>query len=187
MTLPVGRPALEQDTSRACIMAAAAPRLRGDGSTSASAEKEPLIIATPPWTLKGDFYTICYWISGTQAAKLPSAAYSPLEASSLFGDTSSSRPVGGVGMIQVMRFKESPVGPYDELAIIPGKFEWARQAADGREPAGQDYKISRIYVSQKHTCYNGRVSKLTNWPHMVDERLVTRHLLQTTTNAGESR
>lgn len=62
-------------------------------------------------------------------------------------------------MIQIIRYRESPVGPYDELAILPGTFEWSREGPDGQRTTSRNLKISRMYVSQKHTCYNGRASK----------------------------
>lgn len=127
-------------------------------AASKSIDDGPIITKSPPWTLTGDFYTLCSYITASQAANFPSVAYSPLEAASDFADPTLSRPVGGICMIQIIRYRQSPVGPYDELAIIPGKFEWSRESPDGERITSQDYKISRIYVSQKHTCYSGRSS-----------------------------
>lgn len=62
-------------------------------------------------------------------------------------------------MIQIIRYRDSPVGPYDELLVVPGSFDWSRDGPDGRREVGRNPRITRIYVSQKHTCYNGRVSK----------------------------
>ncbi|EHK46846.1 hypothetical protein TRIATDRAFT_45696 [Trichoderma atroviride IMI 206040] len=121
---------------------------------------DSIIIAPPPWTLKVDVYTAPFWISASQARNFPfDIAYSPLELSSEFSDLGSSRPVGGFGGIQVIRYKETPVGPYDELVIIPGKFEWTKQDSNDERTSGHSYKATRLYVSQKHTCFNGR----TNW------------------------
>lgn len=64
--------------------------------------------------------------------------------------------MGKIGMIQVLRYTESPVGPYDELLIIPGFFEYENE---GEKEEG--VRVSRIYVSQKYTCWNGRVSKFS--------------------------
>lgn len=100
-----------------------------------------------------------FWTSGEQAKSLPEHAYSPLEARSEFANTSSSRPVGGLGMVQILRYNDSPVGPYDEMLVVPGSFDWSRTGSDGRPEVGRNPRISRIYVSQKHTCYNGRLSK----------------------------
>ena len=54
-------------------------------------------------------------------------------------------------MIQIVRYSETPVGPYDELLIIPGDFK-ASQNDEKR------MRITRIYVNQSETCYNG-----TSW------------------------
>jgi hypothetical protein len=56
-------------------------------------------------------------------------------------------------MAQIIRYTDSPVGPYDELVLVPGKFEY--------EHGGKrsNAKVSRIYVSQEKACYNGRKSE----------------------------
>jgi hypothetical protein len=104
----------------------------------------------PPWTLKGTIYVFVWYISSASAASLPSLAYSPLEASSTFA---SQKPKGGVGMVQIIRYTESPVGPYDELVLVPGQFEYESNGTKS------NLKVSRIYVSQEKTCYNGRKSE----------------------------
>ena len=46
-------------------------------------------------------------------------------------------------------YKGRYLGPYDELVFIPGNFE---------TPQGKGKKnlrVTRIYVSQRDTCYNG--------------------------------
>ena len=62
-------------------------------------------------------------------------------------------------MVQLIRYTESPVGPYDEFILVPGNFSWTKEDKDGRRITGHHPKITRIYVSQKHTCYNGRKSE----------------------------
>lgn len=122
---------------------------------------DSIIIAPPPWTTKADIYSAVFWISTSQAKNFPfDIAYSPLELSSQFADLGISRPVGGKGIIQIIRYKETPVGPYDELVIVPGKFEWTNQDSNEEHKSGHNYKTTRLYVSQKHTCFNGRASKL---------------------------
>lgn len=128
---------------------------------------ESLTPVPPPWTLKGDFYTFVCQIPPPLASGFPQQAFSPLEASSEFSRSSVSRPVGGLGVVMIIRYHESPVGPYDELALIPGKFEWLEKPLNGPPLESRDYKISRIYVSQKQTCYNGRVSKYSNFVSQV--------------------
>jgi len=58
-------------------------------------------------------------------------------------------------MAQILRYSETPVGPYDELALLPGY-------RNGVGPEGSKLKDSRImgiWVSQETTLMNGR----RNW------------------------
>lgn len=55
-------------------------------------------------------------------------------------------------MLQIIRYTQTPVGPYDEMALLPGDFAMPRAKES-------NMRITRIYVSQKDTCYNGR----KNW------------------------
>ncbi|KAG8414781.1 hypothetical protein J3459_009686 [Metarhizium acridum] len=140
----------------------------GDGGTTdslppedepASSSPPPSIPAVaPPWQLTGDVYFFSWWSSASQ--QLPAHAYSPLEAGSEFAAPASGRPAGGLAMIQILRYRDSPVGPYDEMLVVPGSFDWSRDTSAGR-PAevGRNPRISRIYVSQERSCYNGRL----NW------------------------
>ncbi|KAK7420992.1 hypothetical protein QQZ08_010166 [Neonectria magnoliae] len=131
-----------------------------DSNSYANASPEHIPAVPPPWTLKGDVYSFSWWTTGAQAkAGLPSMAYSPLEAASDYAAPSSGKPVGGLSMIQILRYKDSPVGPYDELLVVPGSFDYTRDDPQGKKQTRRNPRISRIYVSQKHTCYNGR----KNW------------------------
>ncbi|KAL4724841.1 hypothetical protein ACLX1H_008288 [Fusarium chlamydosporum] len=71
----------------------------------------------PPWTLKGDIYAFLFWTSRVQADNLPDMTYSPLEADSSFAK--DQKPLGGLSMMQIIRYTDSPVGPYDELILAP--------------------------------------------------------------------
>ncbi|KJZ73016.1 hypothetical protein HIM_07588 [Hirsutella minnesotensis 3608] len=122
-------------------------------------EPEPIALIPPPWRVTGDVYCVSFWTSGATARNMPSHAYSPLEAGAEFANPAGSQPVGGLGMIQIIRYHNSPVGPYDEMLVVPGSFDWARRGRGGRLESGSNPRISRIYVSQKQTCYNGRI----NW------------------------
>ncbi|KAI9817142.1 MAG: hypothetical protein M1827_001254 [Pycnora praestabilis] len=106
--------------------------------------------APPPWTCKCE----AYWLISYAAGPLPENAYAPLEAAS--GPFSSSEQAGqfkgGLSMIQIVRYSETPVGSYDELLIIPGFF-----GVPGTKD--KNFRVTRIYVSQRATCYNGR----KNW------------------------
>ncbi|OBZ71563.1 hypothetical protein A0H81_08915 [Grifola frondosa] len=58
---------------------------------------------------------------------------------------------GGMGFVMIVRYTDSPVGPYDELMMVPGDF---------KNPSGtQRPRISRIFVSTLASVYNGR----RNW------------------------
>lgn len=61
-------------------------------------------------------------------------------------------------MLQFIRYTDSPVGPYDEMIVVPGGFEYEREDEGGRRVKKRNPRITRIYVSQKDTCYNGRKS-----------------------------
>jgi hypothetical protein len=132
-------------------------------SDTTTASSSSYSLASPPWTLHGDVYTFAWHTSASRASAdgLPSHAYSPLEAASDYAAHPVSRFVGGLATVQIIRYRDSPVGPYDELIVIPGHFQWARPGDEspGQMVTGANPKISRIYVSQPHTCHNGRI----NW------------------------
>ncbi|KAI1815457.1 hypothetical protein GGS20DRAFT_330314 [Poronia punctata] len=110
---------------------------------------DPIEPAPAPWTLRGTVYGITLLPA---SPKLPVKAYAPLERTSNFTE---GEYVGILGMIQIVRYTESPVGPYDELLIIPGYFKYDREGHKTQKRV----RVSRIYVSQKYTAWNGR----TNW------------------------
>ncbi|KAK1518044.1 uncharacterized protein CCOS01_12301 [Colletotrichum costaricense] len=111
-----------------------------------------------PWKLKGDVYFFSFWVPRKQAEHPPTITYSPLEANSSFICPDGSRPLGGISMIQFIRYTESPVGPYDELILSPGFHEYTIEE-NGKRIKKKNARITRIYVSQKYTCWNGR----KNW------------------------
>ncbi|TDZ30990.1 hypothetical protein C8035_v001930 [Colletotrichum spinosum] len=55
--------------------------------------------------------------------------------------------LGRLGMIQVIRYTESPVGPYDELLVVPGFFKYNRTNEAGRvvekENVRKDWNIPK--------------------------------------------
>jgi len=122
--------------------------------TSSPPPANVLQVVPPPWTCKFD----TYWMLFNHSSTLPDHAYSPLEQSSPpFSDpTLAGEFKGGSGMIQICRYKESPVGTYNELLVMPGFFDVP--AHDG-QPKRKYLRITRIYVDQKNTTYNGR----RNW------------------------
>ena len=115
----------------------------------------PFPVHPPPWRCEAE----AYWILFKADKNLPDFAYAPLESDS----PSFSNPedvgefIGGLGMIQLLRYSSTPAGPYDEMVIIPGYFK----PPGSKNPSlKKDHiRVTRIYVSQKETAYNGR----RNW------------------------
>ena len=115
---------------------------------------EPYTLELAPWTLKGTIYSF-FLLPGVGIPLdnvLPNKAFPPLERQ--YPVSTAGDFVGLLGQIQIVRYTEGPVGPYDELLIVPGFFDY--------EDAGQrkrNVKISRIYVSQKYSVWNARQSE----------------------------
>jgi len=98
--------------------------------------------------------------------------YSGLEEISTFGN---GKFLGGLGMLQLIRYTESPVGPYDELLIVPGTFAYEKETIEGERvkvEKKRNLRITRIYVSQKATCWNGRTSEFdySNYGQVIGQR-----------------
>jgi hypothetical protein len=128
---------------------------------------EPIVHVPPPWTLKATVYAFPIILP----ASLPAKAYSPLERNST---AALGKYLGLVGAIRIVRYNETPVGPYDELVIIPGYFEYPRTYSDGTTKTRRNIRGSRFYVSQKYTNYNGRVSTCHDLPASPLARSLTR-------------
>lgn len=110
-------------------------------------------VAPAPWTLKATIYAIPFWLTSKNAASILShLIYHAVEYASSF---SADKALGGLSMIQIIRYIESPVGPYDEMVILPGSFAFDKNGKNIKE-----LRATCLYVSQKETCYNGRLSKL---------------------------
>lgn len=134
----------------------------------------PLIVALAPWTLKGTIYSFMFFISPSSAEALQSQKsllYSPLEAASSFSD---GKMTGGLASVQIIRYTESPVGPYDEFILVPGKFEYEVEVKDKegnpKKEKRKNLRVTRIYVSQAATCWNGRNSELCP-SHFTEKRI----------------
>jgi hypothetical protein len=56
----------------------------------------------------------------------------------------------GAGGLLLVRYADSPVGPYDELLLIPGSYQVANETF---------FRITQIYVSSMESVINGR----RNW------------------------
>lgn len=119
--------------------------------------------APAPWTCKAQIYALYFYSrsggGGTADAqatlRASTVAYAPLERNSFFASPEAGQLVGGIGSIMVIRYTETPVGPYDELLVIPGSYTYPTSEQQLKTNA----RISRIYVSQKDTLYNGRYSE----------------------------
>ncbi|KAF9073573.1 hypothetical protein BDP27DRAFT_1318520 [Rhodocollybia butyracea] len=116
---------------------------------SASAAQNDSITAAPaPWTLdvaEGWLFVLPPLLS---SEFLPPGFARPSEASA---EESTGIMTIDPGLILIVRYSSSPVGPYDELIYIPGKWAYA----DGME----GFRITTIYVSSNESVYNGR----ENW------------------------
>ncbi|KAK0751842.1 hypothetical protein B0T18DRAFT_341693 [Schizothecium vesticola] len=120
----------------------------------------PILPVPPPWDLKCTIFIIPFYTTASTARQLPAKAFHPLEAASPFASPAFGVPVGGLSMMQLIRYTDTPVGPYDELILAPGYFEYPLEdAKGGKKATGKNLRITRIYVSQERTAWNGR----TNW------------------------
>ncbi|KAM3422293.1 hypothetical protein BST61_g2652 [Cercospora zeina] len=118
---------------------------------------DPFKDVPAPWDLKGDIYTF-FLLPGVGIPldnKLPKKAFPPLERQ--YPSAIAGEFQGELGMVQIVRYTESPVGPYDEMFIVPGFFQYDR---DGQKKRG--VRVSRIYVSQKYPAWTSR--RLWNQP-----------------------
>jgi hypothetical protein len=113
-------------------------------------------VAQPPWL---NLPVSTYMLPFISRPPILDHAYAPLEAASGFASPQASGAFkGGLGMMQIVRYHDSPVGPYDELLLVPGYFE-----VPGTKK--QMVRVTRIYVSQKDTCWNGGFSSISRLFH----------------------
>lgn len=115
--------------------------------------------APPPWDCKAAVYVFYFVASKPASGELPEIAYSPLERASPFASPQFGRALGGLSTIQLVRYSRTPVGPYDEMLLVPGKFEYPVDDKGKKRRAERALRLTRIYVSQKDTCWNGRKSE----------------------------
>ncbi|TGZ81822.1 hypothetical protein EX30DRAFT_371032 [Ascodesmis nigricans] len=115
------------------------------------------LYAPAPWpNLKAQ--SLCLFTT-TSASTTPidAAWYAPLEANSPFADPAKSgKFLGGLAMVMLVRYEDTPVGPYDELLWVPGRFEVPREGrVDGGEGKEEKLRVTRIYVSTRESTVNG--------------------------------
>ncbi|KAI8444883.1 hypothetical protein BY996DRAFT_6435003 [Phakopsora pachyrhizi] len=70
---------------------------------------------------------------------------------SFFPAKDSKNFLGGFGTVQLVRYYKSPIGPYDELLIVPGKFSLPKELSG----SSSGLRIPTIYVSTPQSVYNG--------------------------------
>lgn len=91
----------------------------------------------PPWTLKGEGIILIYRFDKTW-----------VEGAGLLPPSLQRKARGGLGYVMLVDYQESPVGPYRELLLIPGKF-----GKKGKQT------ITHIFVDSPQSLSSGR----KNW------------------------
>ncbi len=99
----------------------------------------PYQVCPAPWRLKGEGYLLLYRFSDHFLMK--EGFISEELRASLWMN---------IGLVMLVNYQESPVGPYGELLFIPGMFQ-----VNGK----YYWHISKIYVSSLDSVMNGR----ENW------------------------
>ncbi|KAL7778273.1 hypothetical protein CFE70_004950 [Pyrenophora teres f. teres 0-1] len=97
----------------------------------------PIELAPAPWTLKGTVYTVTFVPLST---RLPTKAYAPLERQ--YASAVEGKYIGILGQIQIIRYTDSPVGPYDELLIVPGFFKYNYTDASGKKEEKKNVRVN---------------------------------------------
>lgn len=117
--------------------------------SDSSMAESPFPIAPSPWDdLEADVFSAVGWASAANG--LPTGSYSPLEENSSFADPEiNGKFVGGLCSVMILRYHQTPVGPYDEVIWVPGSFEVPQL-----ENAHM-VRIGRIYVSSLESTFNG--------------------------------
>jgi hypothetical protein len=118
-------------------------------------------VAPPPWTLKPKLYLFfASFKPGNREDPilqgLPPGSYNPSETihpSALAPINGSPQWKGGMASVVLIRYEQSPVGPYDELILSPDGF------ANPYEKKATSARITNIYVSVRASVWNGR----RNW------------------------
>lgn len=98
-----------------------------------------ILVAPPPWTLKGSGYIILY-----------KSDKSVINNDPFLDKKFKENYKGGFSCIMIVDYTESNVSPYSELLFMPGKFSYMNK---------NKYTISKIYVSTQNSIVNGQ----NNW------------------------
>lgn len=115
-----------------------------------------------PWKLKASAHIFFMYNTSNDIKNLnESFIYDPLEANSKF---TAGKHVGGLSAVYVLRYHDSPVGPYDEMMVVPGFHEYEKPVMKGDGTTHlvtkKNLRVTRIFVSTKESCYNGRRSEI---------------------------
>ena len=92
-----------------------------------------------PWKLKGNGYILLYKFSKKE-----------IEHDAFLSPRFRENFRGGLAALMIVDYTESDAGPYRELLLIPGKFNYGKSVKN---------TISRIYVSTMESVVNG----IENW------------------------
>lgn len=90
-----------------------------------------------PWTLQGYGYILLYRF-GTDFANQQAPEFL------------ANKAIPGFGSVMLVNYQTSNCGPYGELLVIPGKYQYSQK---------NKHTISKIYVSSQASVDNGR----SNW------------------------
>ncbi|KAF3939678.1 hypothetical protein ABW19_dt0205616 [Dactylella cylindrospora] len=112
-------------------------------STVTDTVESTITTAPPPWECHGHAWWFIAWPM-TSKPIYPGSCH-PAD----FHDGVNDNFHSFLGMIQVVRYTSTPVGPYDEILYIPGHFSTPHSTSPR-------YRITNIYVSKPESVYNGR-------------------------------
>jgi hypothetical protein len=139
-----------------------------DRPSSTNSESRPadIPVAPPPWPLKAKLYIFLAVLKPENREDpilqgLPPGSYNPSETihpSALAPINGSPQWKGGLTAFVLVRYEQSPVGPYDELIMTPDGF------ANPHEKKATSGRITNIYVSSRQSVWNGR----KNWSKFFD-------------------
>ncbi|KAI0372713.1 hypothetical protein BV20DRAFT_1042476 [Pilatotrama ljubarskyi] len=115
------------------------------GTTSATIELVPA-----PRTVKAEaWWFITSFGHRPEPGETLPIGYFPSQEKHLYKvSTAQDAFCGGRGFITLIRYTESPIGPFDELAIAPGEF--------ANPYDRQSHRITRAYASSLKAVVNGR-------------------------------
>ena len=112
----------------------------------------------PPWNFKAKLYLFTTLLKPVDREDpvlqgLPAGSYNPLETvhpSGLAPVNGAPQWKGGLSYVVIVRYEDSPVGPYDELIAVTDGFAnpFEKRATSGR--------ITNIYVDSRKSVWHGR-------------------------------